>query len=209
MRKLDILILAQRSRQAFLDQLLSILAPQHTALGLNRFDQVDIVVNYDERFRPGTALGDKRQFMRLQSHAEYSCFVDDDDLVAPDYIARILPLLDGVDQIGWEQEVWKDHTKLKRDFHTLAVPGWTEDALAFHRDISHLQPMRREVALAAPMEGGYGEDARWSARLRELGVVKTEHYIDAICYFYLWRTQKNDAADPFDPWRLAMIESLK
>lgn len=203
----DILILTHPARKQFLAQLLSILEPQIQGGKIG----VGIHVVTDENWsRPNMQLGEKRQYMRLQSHADYSAFVDDDDLVPMDYVSRILPLLDGVDQIGWEQEVWKDHQKQKRDFHTLALPGWSEDAQAYHRDISHLQPMRREVALAAAMEGGYGEDSRWAAKLRALGVVKTEHYIDLPpCYFYLWRTRKNDATDAMDPWRLQFIDRIR
>jgi hypothetical protein len=203
----EILILCERSRSEFLEQLLSVLEPQVNALGLRKFAMVDISVHYDENMTGG--VGDKREIVRRKSQGDYMSWIDSDDFVSPSYVSRILPLLDGVDQIGFECEVWEDHKKLKRDFHTLAVPGWTEDANAFHRDISHLQPMRWEVALAAPMEGSFGEDSRWATRLRDLKAVKTEHYIDQVMYYYLWRTNKKDSVDARDPWRLAFLENLQ
>lgn len=205
--KLEILILTQRSRHLFLSQLLSLLEPQLSALGLRKFDQVDIRIEHDEKFPSSMGVGDKRECIRRKASGDYIAWVDDDDLVPPYYISSILPLLDGVDIIGWEQEVYKDGVKTReRDFHTISAPGWFNDA-NFHRDISHQQPIRRELALLHPMSGGVGEDARWAEAMR--GSVKTEHYIDRIMYYYFWRTEKNDAKDANDPWRLEMLEKLR
>jgi hypothetical protein len=131
--------------------------------------------------------------LRRASNAEYIAFVDDDDLVAPDYVSTILPLLDGVDQIGFELQCYIDAVALpKKTIHSLRHTGWFENALGYFRDISHLNPMRRELALLEPMEGGHGEDKRWSDRMR--GKVKTEHYIPRVMYHYYFNTKKNQGA---------------
>ena len=56
--------------------------------------------------------------------------------------------------------------------------------------------MRRELALKAPMWGGFGEDSRWAGDMRALGVVKTEHYVEDVMYHYLSRTDKKDGILP-------------
>src|ERR1035437_1150412 len=180
--KWEILILTMSTRKDFLNRLLVFLGPQIVP-------GVKITIRTCD---PKHTLGENREMMRRAATAEYINFIDDDDLVAPDYVDRILPLLDGVDQVGFECEVWSDNVKdQKRDFHVLKAGGWHENEWAFWRDISHLQPMRRELALAEPMEGGHGEDSRWADKMR--GKVKTEHYIDKILYFYFFRSNKNRA----------------
>lgn len=208
--KFQILILTQRSRSKFLDQLLSLLEPQINALGLRKFDQVDILITEDDY--PGGALrmagqvGDKREVMRKMSQGEYIAFLDDDDLVAPDYISSILPLCDGVDQIGFNVQQFIDGKEFGKTFHTLSAGNWRNEGMNFYRDISHINPMRRELALLEPMSGGFGEDRRWADAMR--GKVKSEHRIDKVLYYYLFRQQKNDITDANDPWRLEFIERL-
>jgi hypothetical protein len=139
---------------------------------------------------PDLTLGENRERLRKLSQAEYISWIDDDDLIPPDYVSSVLPLLDGVDQIGFEVELWMDGVKdPKRDFHSLKQPGWFDTDTYYNRDISHLQPMRRELAMLEPMEGGHGEDRRWADRMR--GKVKTEHYIDKVMYYYFFRSNKN------------------
>ena len=180
----DILILTMPTRKDYLNRLLKVLRPQ-----VQKYPEVAILIRTCNPLMP---LGENREFLRCGSLADYISFVDDDDLVASDYVSRIHPLLDGVDQIGFEVEVSVDGIKSpKRDIHSLREPGWFDTPTHFNRDISHLNPMRRELALLEPMEGGHGEDSRWSSRMR--GKVHTEHYIDAILYYYLFRTRKDRA----------------
>jgi hypothetical protein len=207
--KLDILILTQPSRHEFLAQLRAILDLQIGALPLRKYGDVDVRICMDEGFLPHMELGDKREYMRQQSHAEYSCFFDDDDIPAPNYISKILPLLDGVDYIGFQLHEYFDFVKGRPTFHSLKFNSWWENEVGYYRDISHLNPIRNELARAAKVEGNIaGEDFRWANRLRALGIVKTEHFIPEVMYYYLDRKQKNDAVDANDPRRLALIESL-
>ena len=137
-------------------------------------------------------LGENREILRQASRGEYIAFVDDDDTVAEDYISSILPLLDGVDYIGFNVQCSIDGVPLKNvTRHTLSAEGWYEDESGHWRDISHLNPMRRDLALLEPFEGGHGEDVRWADRMRKRGVVKTEHYIPKVLYNYFFRSRKN------------------
>jgi len=181
--KLDILVLTQPSRKEFLRRFWLRLEPQLTTsevgFHMRMFDQA-------------MSLGENREFMRQASKGEYICFCDDDDLLSEDYVSTILPLLDGVDYVGFQVEGWQDGVKMKPTFHSLRYKDWHEDQHGFYRDISHLNPIRRELALLEPMEGDFGEDHRWADRLRARGVVKTEHYINRVMYFYHFRSGKTD-----------------
>jgi hypothetical protein len=116
--------------------------------------------------------------------AKYTCFVDDDDVLPPYYVERVLPLLaDDVDYIGWRMQCFIQNVQLAPTFHSLRYELWYEDAAGHYRDISHLNPMRREIAVQGNFcKGGWPEDLNWSKQLR--GLLHTEHFIDDIMYFY-------------------------
>lgn len=181
--KWEILILTQPSRVEFLARLAARLAPQ----------LVEGVRITTRTFDPALTLGENRQRMVDESTAEYISFVDDDDLVAPDYIAKIFPLLDGVDMVGFNVDCFTDGVFIGRAHHSLRYGEWVENADGYYRDLSYMTPMRRELVLRSRIEGGIGEDRRWAARLRALQVVWTEHYINEVMYFYYFRTNKTDS----------------
>ncbi len=111
----QILILTKPSRKDFLKQLLSLLEPQIDVLGLRKFDQVDILIHEDNwQEPPFMGVGGKREVVKQKATGDYINWFDDDDLPAKDYISSVLPLLDGVDYIGWESEVY-DRTRGNRD----------------------------------------------------------------------------------------------
>jgi len=218
--KWQILILSERSRNEMLQQVLEQLRYQMAALPLKKFGDVEVLVHEDETgklFGKPTGVGEMREYMRKQSTGDYINFIDSDDLIAPDYIESILPLLDGVDYVGFDVKCFTDHEMIGIASHSLAHGKWSQHRLAngrvpemrFCRDISHLNPMRRELALSLPMSGSVGEDCRWANDLRAKGIVKTEHYISRVLYWYLWRGQKLDSKDANDPWRLQIIEDLR
>lgn len=207
MSKLEILIVTMPSRYKFLSQLLSLLEPQVAG---NKFSTVDIRISADDCDLP---VGDRREKLRQRATGDYISFVDDDDLLSPDYISSIVPLLNGVDQVGFRVQLYAQQRKLRPTYHSLKYGNWFEEPDAqgeegaYFRDISHICPMRRELALKVPMSGGVGEDRRWSDGMR--GLVLTENYVPRVLYHYIYRGCKDDAKDPHDPWRLALIEQLR
>jgi hypothetical protein len=206
--KLQILILTQPSRKEFLAQLHAILAPQIVAQGLRDSDPVGLLVHTQEEgdLRP---VGEKREELRQQATAEYISFVDDDDFVSPNYVAKILPLLDGVDQVCFQVKMWDNGHALPLSYNSIRYGKWWNDSNGFYRDISHAMPMRRELALQVAMSGGFGEDFRWAAGMRNKGIIKSEHVINEPLYYYLIREPKRDATDAREPWRLKILADLK
>jgi glycosyltransferase involved in cell wall biosynthesis len=182
--KWTIMILTQPSRADFLEKLLAVLQPQ-----VDRAPGVEIDIRlFDENM----GLGENRQAMREQAVGEYSCFVDDDDIVAPDYVESILPLLDGIDYVGFQLQCYIDGDAMKPTYHSLKYDGWNSDQDGHYRDISHVNPILTSLALKVSMDGGFGEDHRWSDALRELNVVKLEHYVPEVMYHYYYRSNKMD-----------------
>lgn len=180
--KLDILVLTMPTRKEFLARLVCILQPQ--------IDYKNASVLY-RICDPKYTLGENRDMLRRCSQGEYIVFIDDDDVVPSDYVSTILPLLDGVDYIGYDVQCSIDGKMMPVTHHSLQYAGWYEDENGFYRDISHINPMRRVLALLEPMEGGHGEDKRWADRMRARSVLKAEHYIPRVMYEYQFRSEKH------------------
>lgn len=183
--KWEILCLTQPARERFLHRLKSVLVPQLESHSDIRF----VTRLFDKKMD----LGSNRQAMIDDSTAEWVNFIDDDDLVAHDYVSSIRDLLDDpIDYVGFRLQLFIDGTKQKPTVHSLRYKEWNADQDGFYRDISHLNPIRREITSHARMSGGVGEDARWAEALRTSGLLKHEHFIDRVLYFYYFRTNKND-----------------
>lgn len=180
--KWSILILTIPARAQFLDRLLQVLYPQ-----IEKHQDVEILTRLSDR---SMTIGQNRQAMLQSAQGEYVNFIDDDDLVPKNYVKSIYPLLKKVDYIGFPVKVYRDGTFIQTAYHSLQHRDWTSHGDVAFRDISHLNPMRRELATKAIMDGDFGEDRRWSNQLRQLGIVKTQSYIPEAMYFYYMRSQK-------------------
>jgi hypothetical protein len=185
----SILVLHHPGRVALLERLMRVLMPQVDGL-----DDVEVMVS---SFNPLLPVGENREQMRLRSVGRYLNFIDDDDLVSEDYVPCIYPLLDGVvDYVGFNlEQTFADAPQVGLiEKHSLRYHGVYYDGSGAYdghfRDISHLNPMKRELALAVPMHGWPSEDSRWAEELRDRKIVKTEHYVDRVLYHYITRTHK-------------------
>ena len=177
----SILILTQPKRARLFDRIRGLLLPQ-LAPYENRVELLSRL------FNPNQSLGENRQTLLDAAWGEYVSFIDDDDTVARDYVERIFPLLDGVDYVGFRLQLYVNGVRQKPTFHSLQYADWRDDDKGFYRDLSHLNPIRRELALLVPFEGGRGEDFSWAERLRATGRVKTEHFIPEVMYHYWFRS---------------------
>lgn len=169
-----------------LSKLMACLEPQ-----LKDFPEVELIA---KEFTTNTTLGENRQALAELATGDYVSFIDDDDLVADDYVATIYPLLDGVDMIGFMVACYNDGTYWMAARHSLnnPKPGWYENGTAY-RDINEKNPILREKALQVKWEGGYSCDSHWAGRMRDLGLLQTENFINRPMYTYLYRSTKADA----------------
>jgi hypothetical protein len=175
--KWTIMILTQPSRTEFLQRLLNVLEPQVAPYS----DQVEIYIRECDHRIP---VGENRQIMREEAKGEYSCYIDDDDLVAEDYVESILPLLDGVDYVGFYLHRYDDGNSSGVFKHSLTSEK--------NSRISHINPIKTSLALTASMAGGFEEDRRWWNALDDSGLVTSEHFLDKEMYFYYYRSRKWD-----------------
>jgi len=146
------------------------------------------------------SYGYKTQMLTEASGADYVSSVDDDDLLAPDAVRRIMSAIQaGPDYIGFRVRWNRDGVRERKVIHSLHCGEWRETPECLYRDITQFNPIRRELSLLHTWEGGYEAERRWGNTLRASGQVKTEVLIDDEVYYYEERTN-----DTFTSGRTAL-----
>lgn len=175
MVKLTIAIATVPQRAKKLKELMAVLLPQ-----VDKYDgQIEVLIYFNNYER---SLGYIRQGLLDEAKGEYICHIDDDDLVPDDYCDTILPLLDGVDYIGFQVDFYDGGKKMNPVYHSLQYSRWYQDDKGYYRGITHLNPVRTELARQSsfPVEYTIGEDEAWANGVK----AHTEHVIDRPMYIY-------------------------
>jgi hypothetical protein len=129
--------------------------------------------------------GGKTQALIDASVADYICCVDDDDMVAPYYVAKIADALEELPQyVGFRVKWTQDGVPQKPVTHSLACGGWRDMHDQLERDIAQFNPIRRDLALLGTWEGGWEAERRWGDQVRATGTVKDEVFIGEELYYY-------------------------
>ena len=179
----SILICTIGRRSEQFANILNILLPQ-----VNEYHgTVEIVAYWNNGERP---LAEIRQTLVEKAKGEYIAFVDGDDGVPPYYVEEIMTATveDCPDYVGWQMQAYTNGVALKPTYHSMRYEGWSEDDAGYYRDVSHLNPIKRSIALKVPFThiGDNPEDFRWAQEVPKY--VKTESYIDKPVYFYRHNT---------------------
>lgn len=129
------------------------------------------------------SIGEIRQRLVEAATGDYTCFIDDDDKIPAYYCQEILTHL-GKDYVGFEVQLFEKDVVMPRVFHSIKYGIWHQDENGYYRSITHLNPLKREIALQGKFGvNGIGEDEDWARSIQPL--VRTENYIDKIMYYYL------------------------
>lgn len=179
--KWQILIPTMPQREAFLRRLRERLEPQ-------MLPGVSILTDAGEG-----SIGAKRSRMVAAATADYISFVDDDDLVAADYVPRILRALEGSpDVVGMVVHVtmdgrpWQPSPLFEHSLRYRSNHQWAGRLRPPH----HLCPMRRDIAARVPFpDMSWGEDVSW-ARQIELHLATEAWPGDAPLYYYDYISNK-------------------
>jgi hypothetical protein len=141
-------------------------------------------------------------------------FIDDDDSVSPFYLDLILEATqENPDYIGFKVLVAINGFWSKETCHSLKYDGWYEDDDRFYRDITHINPIKREKIEVRFPPLGHAEDKFFVEQLR--GKLKTEVFIPEILYFYnfnRWQTLMDGDPTLNIPnqdtiWKMAVIDN--
>lgn len=180
-----ILIPTLGERVKMFDRLMARLMPQ-----VDQFEGRVKVLAYWNNGQPG--LPEIRQRLVDAVSTDYLSFVDDDDMIAEDFVPAVMRALDSrPDYVGFQVRYYANGARQAMVDHSLRYGEWREEKQPYRllRDISHINPMRSEVAKAADFRVvpvGQVEDRPWVAQIRESGLLRTESYIDREIYEYRW-----------------------
>jgi hypothetical protein len=129
-------------------------------------------------------IGAIRDRLLQAAEGQYVSFLDDDDTVTDDFVLAIrwaLRIDPPPDVVGFNVT-----------YSSMGVPGPSsilsinnephDTPAAMYRDLTHVQPIRRELAREGSFARGWPEDSTWRGQVRPL--VKDEIYIDKPLYSY-------------------------
>jgi cellulose synthase/poly-beta-1,6-N-acetylglucosamine synthase-like glycosyltransferase len=184
MKKLwTIAVLTIPGREQLLNRLLARLKPQ-----LN--DQVRVEVFE----HPTDSIGNKRQRALMTCKTSYISFIDDDDLVSPQYVNHILSKMKYLpDGIGFRGIITSNNIKPVEFVHRAGLNYIdkvfrSSDCYIFHRPLNHLNPVKVEIARKIGYnDSNHGEDKDYALRLAESGLITDDVFIDEFLYFYQYR----------------------
>lgn len=141
-------------------------------------------------------VGEKRNRLLECAKAHFVAFVDDDDLVAWNYLSRIVDALHAMpeaDCVALTGVMTTAGATPETFVHSMRNNEWRKrDDGVYERGINHLCPVRRELALQAGFPSlNHAEDFDYATRLKPL--LKTQADITgAPSYFYLFEPSKGE-----------------
>jgi hypothetical protein len=201
-----ILIPTLGQRAALFERLMAVLLPQ-----LEPHEGRVRVVAWWNNGEP--SLASIRQAMVQETTSDYVSFVDDDDLVPEYFVDEVMTALSSwPDYVGWQTHYTSNGVDHGLVDHSLRHGGWAErkNPYALLRDITHINPMRTEVAKRGDFRKGARlgkpEDRPWVDQIRRTGLLQTEVYVDKVMYEYLWR---NDTSAWRKPSRIDRRPSVR
>lgn len=174
-----------------------ILVPTHyarTGLYVQLLEQLDaqiqpgvrVICARDDRTEP---IGDKLQRLMEASQADYTCVCADDAKLHPSYVRLIHAAMQtDPDVIGFILQYWDANGPCREpQHHSIAFHGIEELQQWEGRywgprwcDLGMWMPVRRSIGSRVRVEGGGGEDARWTAGVCATGLLKHEVYFHEV-----------------------------
>lgn len=139
-------------------------------------------------------LGQKRNVLVDRCTGRYHCFIDDDDILAPDYLATFVPMItSGIDYdcASFVGAHYQRGVFTKLFHHSLAYSEWRETPTHFIRAISPMNLIKTDIVRQIRYKDIRNtEDSEFSFRLLDSGLLQSEyainpshpiyHYIDGV-----------------------------
>ena len=203
--KLSILILSIPERIESMTAAMKQLQTQADATGQGK--AVEILVLLDNRSK---SISEKRNDLLCMARGKYIAFLDDDDAISKEYMAKILTAIDendGVDCITFNQWCMIDGEPMDVEFGIGNPHGqlWRDEEGMLgkiKRPPYHMCVWKRELAASEPFKPMYGangqstEDIDWLLRLYPK--VQTEHHINDALHGYIYNSKTTTSLVPQD-----------
>ncbi len=154
----------------------------------------DVEVVIDSSPSGDTSIGRKRNDLMTRSTGEYVCFIDDDDMISKDYISDIMKALESKpDCVSLRGVITWDGQNPEIFEHSIKYKEYkeTDNSIKYERYPNHLNVIKASIAKQFKFpKVNWGEDTDWATQINASGLLKTEHYIDQIIYYYDYKTTK-------------------
>jgi glycosyltransferase involved in cell wall biosynthesis len=183
---LSILIPTTPDRAHHLRKIKAILEPQITRCA----GQVELLIN-DRGRRGQPHTGEKRNELIRQAQGDYTVFVDDDDWLPDFYVSEILKAAasnpDCITFRGWMTTDGRSRV----NFVLRMGERYEERNGKYYRFPNHITPITRSITSKIKFSNiSQGEDYLWAKEINNLGLIKSEVFIDKDMYHYDYQSRK-------------------
>lgn len=184
--KLSILICHLPERRLTMSKLIAQLTDQY-----RDYEKFEILSNPDKSI----SVGEKRNLLLENAHGDYVAFIDDDDRISDDYICKLMDGIDlGVDCCSLTGIITENGANPLVFQHSIKYSAYktnSEDMpVRYERYPNHLNCIKSSIAKQFRFpEKNHGEDTDWATQIHKSGLLKTEHWIDGVIYYYDWKTK--------------------
>lgn len=163
-------------------------------------------------------LGQKRNVLMDRCNGRYHCFIDDDDVIARDFLKVFVPMIKSDVDYDCASFVGAHYVKGKFNklfHHSLDYPEWDEYPDRFIRSVSPMNMIKTDIVRQVRYKDIRNtEDHEFSKRLMASGLLKTEfkidpnrpiyHYIDGVKqdreeWTYVWNGDYISLSKPLPP----------
>jgi len=148
------------------------------------------------------SVGEKRNILLTKSNGRYVCFIDDDDLIASDYVVKILNAIQSnADVITFCGDYVENNLRTPFSISMVHRGNYNHPNI-FYRLPNHLCPVKREIALSCQFtDKNFGEDSDYADKINNY--LKNEYHIQDKLYFYMYdsntsQTKPNNTLNAFN-----------
>jgi len=197
MKELSILILTLPTRIDSYARLIKSLNQQ--VIENNLIHRVQILTLCDTK---EISVGEKRNILLNKSIGRYVCFIDDDDVIATNYLSVIMSALNSnADVITFCGDYVENEIRTPFSISMVHRGNYNHTNM-FYRLPNHLCPVKREIALSCQFtDKNFGEDSDYAEKINNY--IKNEFHIQEKLYFYMYdsntsQTKPNNTLNAFN-----------
>lgn len=184
----------------FIDQLGSLLdyriveRPNQLAkISQEIYTNVEILYYEDNK---EATIGYKRNKLKDLARGTHLAYIDSDDRIGPNYFKRVFEGIEkDVDCCSLKGIITEDGNNPLIFEHSIKYKEYKTNPegmmVRYERFPNHLNCIRSSIAKQFNFpEKNHGEDTDWATQIFKSGLIKTEHYIDEVIYYYDWISKK-------------------
>lgn len=200
--KLSILIPTIPNRQPLLEKLKFQFDDQLGAVSYSYFNGLsrtlyskDVeVVSWEDNME--NAIGKKRKRLLFHAQGDYVAFIDDDDRISDNYFNLLFEGIEkGVDCCSLKGVITEDGKNPLTFEHSIKYNEYKTNPegmpVRYERYPNHLNCIKSSIAKQFRFPGiNHGEDTDFATQIFKSGLLKTEHYIPEILYYYDYVSKK-------------------